>query len=54
LRTASSKKAHQSFQVTSLAQLARDRNYLADIAIMTLIHDIDTKLLSILVKIPPC
>jgi hypothetical protein len=44
------KKTYQSFQVTSLAQLARDRDNSADITIMTMIHDSDTKLLSILVK----
>jgi hypothetical protein len=38
------KKTYQSFQVTSLAQLAIDRDNSADITIMTMIHDSDTKL----------
>ena len=44
------KDIKRSFQITSVAQLARDRNDLACITIMILIYDSDTKLQNILVK----
>lgn len=58
LRTASSEKKHiNHFKLLVLARFARDRNNLAGITIMTMIHDTvydgDATLLSIWVKYHP-